>query len=312
MHKLSRSKFVNHPTCIAFYFHLSYKINNDCLRLILDHKNVYPMQPTVLPWRSTLLEINRTYAHMGDQIIDLTHLNNSPTSILQNNRNLITRVDTNKGSFVVKDFRGMYFLNRLAYSWFRKTKSIRSYLNSQRLNAMGIRTPVPIAWLDEYAWGILKRSFYISDFYPHPTLAQFIEAKRINQLHVVQSVLNDLAQFALRLHRLGVLHDDFSVGNIFVVPRPEGFDFALIDVNRMRFKKHVSYEAGLSNMKKLQLDPDQLQILVKAYANLCEEDENYALHKFYSFQQRRSKLRRTRKILKRYTIGLIEKLVQVR
>jgi len=263
---------------------------------------------SALPWKSHAIQINRMFAHIENRILDVSHINNSPSQVLEDKRNLITRVDTREASFVVKDFRGMYFLNRLAYTWFRKTKSIRSYLNSQLLNEMGIRTPAPIAWFDEYSWGILSRSVYVSAFYPHKTLLQYIAIHREKENFFIDSLLHDLAKFAIRLHRLGVLHDDFSVGNIFVVPTTNGYDFALVDVNRMRFRTHVSFDRGLRNMRKLQLDPPELQVLISAYASLLGQDKTNALQKFFHYQKRRSVLRSIRKKIKRYTIGLMDKV----
>ena len=231
---------------------------------------------------------------------------------MQNNRNVVTKVETTDGTFVVKDFRGMYLLNRLAYSIFRKSKAIRSFEHSERLNEMGFLTPDPVAWIDDYALGFLRRSIFISAYFPYKTLQQFIVENEGRSGDFKQLLLEQLAAFAFRLHQKGVYHQDFSVGNIFVIPMDSGYDFALTDLNRMRFLRSLSYEGAIGNFRKIQLDRTDLEVFITHYARLSSQSPEASLTLFYRLKDRSSRLRRARKKVRFYTLGFIESLQEAK
>ena len=49
-------------------------------------------------------------------------------------------------------------------------------------------------------------------------------------------LLEALAQFTAAQHDRGVLHLDYNPGNILVRSEGGGFQFALVDLNRLRFR----------------------------------------------------------------------------
>ena len=228
--------------------------------------------------------------------------------VMQDNRNVVTKVELPEGTFVVKDFRGMYFLNRLAYSIFRKSKAVRSFEHSERLNAMGILTPDPVAWIDDYSMGVLRKSIFISTYFPYKTLQRFIADNQSGEPDFKEELLKHLAAFAFRIHQKGVFHEDFSVGNIFVIPKDAGYDFALTDLNRMRFMRSISFTDALSNFRKIQLEPADLKTFITSYARLSARSPEESLSIFHRLKDRSSKLRRARKKVRRYTLGIFESL----
>lgn len=254
----------------------------------------------------TVFQIRKEFTHLRDVVFDLPHCTDCVITVMQDNRNVVTRIETPQGEFVLKDFRGMYFTNRLAYSFFRKSKAIRSFENSARLNSMGIQTPQPVAWIDEYSFGFLKRSIFVSTFFQYKTLQQFMFERQDQGDVYKKELLNALASFALKLHRRGILHDDFSIGNIFVIPVEGGYDFALTDLNRMRFNKSISYNNAMSNFRKIQLEPEDLETFIAGYARLSAKSPRESLAVFKRMKDRSSKLRRTRRKLRRYTLGLLQ------
>lgn len=252
--------------------------------------------------------VSDKFTSLQNVILRLTAATTGDLTVMQDNRNIVSKAELTEGTFVIKDFRGMYFVNRLAYSFFRKSKAVRSFEHSERLNKMGILTPEPVAWIDEYTSGFLQRSVFISTFFPHQTLGQFLANIRESEWHIKRSVLQHLAIFAIDLHRKGVYHDDFSVGNIFVIPTPRGYDFALTDLNRMRFFKSISFEKAMGNFRKIQFNSDDLRVFITEYARLSSRDPEAALAGLLKLKYRSSKLRQARRKLRSYTIGLIESL----
>lgn len=227
--------------------------------------------------------------------------------VIHNSRNVIRKVDTDHGTYVVKNFKGMYFFNRLAYSLFRKSKAARSYTYSALLNEHGIMTPPHVAWLDCYTLGLLTRSYFVSVYYPYQTLEQAIQYYDIYDPSYKEPLLHDVAAFALKLHQLGIYHEDFSLGNILVIPTTRGYTFALVDLNRIKFRA-VSYDKGLRNFITLRASPDDVNAVVGEYARLCGKPVQDAIDLFWKYEQRKMSLRRRRRRFRRYTIGRLERI----
>lgn len=229
--------------------------------------------------------------------------------IIQDNRNVIKKVTTNHGIYVVKNFKGMYFLNRLVYSLFRKSKAERSFIYSSILNDKGIETPPPVSWLNCYKWGLLTESYFVSVYHPYQTLQQVLRSNsKINDLTYRTSLYRDLAAFTLKLHKTNIYHRDYSVGNIMIIPDGDHFQFALVDLNRIKFPKRISFQKALRNFTTLGIPTDDMNRLVHEYATLSNQSPEAALEIFWRGKRRTSTLRKLRKDLRRYTLTPLEKL----
>ena len=57
---------------------------------------------------------------------------------------------------------GAHLFNRVAYSWFRKSKASRAYENAVRISQLGFDTPAPIAYLETYTNGLLHDTYFVS------------------------------------------------------------------------------------------------------------------------------------------------------
>jgi hypothetical protein len=247
--------------------------------------------------------LSNDFTDLRDFILTLPLNFDNAGTIIQDNRNVIKSISTPQGIVVVKKFSGMYFFNRLAYSLFRKSKAARSYLYSRQLNDKGISTPPPIAWLDCYKFGLLNESYFVSLHKPDKTLRQMTEVKG-----TFKSLLyKPLASFALTLHQLGIYHDDFSSGNILIHETPDGYDFSMVDLNRIKFQK-VSFEQGLRNLAKLALTDDEFNILVSEYARIQNKSPEKSCKLFWSYKRRSSFVRKIRKRLKKYALTPLESI----
>ncbi len=229
--------------------------------------------------------------------------------VIHNSRNVIKKINTDEGTFVVKHFKGMYFFNRLAYSLFRKSKAARSYLYSQILNEKGIITPPHVAWVDCYELGLLTRSYFVSLFDPHRTLAETIQYYDIYDPGRKEALYADLAAFILKLHRLGIYHEDLSIGNILVIRTLKGYEFALVDLNRIKFQE-VEFKVGLRNFTTLRMHPEDLNYLIAEYARLSGQIPEPSIDIFWEYEKRKSYLRRLRRRIRHYTVKPLEKMLK--
>jgi serine/threonine protein kinase len=228
--------------------------------------------------------------------------------VIHNSRNVIKKIITDEGTFVVKNFKGMYLFNRLAYSFFRRSKAVRSYLYSGMLNDKGIITPPHVAWIDCYKLGLLTQSYFVSVYFQYETLDQVIQYYDVYDRSYKVSLFRDLAAFALKLHKLGIYHPDFSLGNILVIRSLSGYQFAMVDLNRVKFKK-VQYRDALRNFITLRMAEEDQIMLVREYALQANRSAEGSIAAFLKDQDRKMSFRRLRRKIRRYTLTPLEKLL---
>ena len=252
--------------------------------------------------------LRREFSELKEFTSNLPKTFDGQGSIIHNGRNIIKKISTEQGVFVVKNFKGMYLFNRLAYSLFRQSKAARSYIYSRILNEKGISTPPHVAWIDCYSSGLLTRSYFVSVFDPHQTLREIIQYYDVYDPARKASLFHHLAHFVIKLHQLKIYHEDLSLGNILVTRTLKGFDFALIDLNRIKFRD-VDFVAGLRNFATLRMSREDLEALISEYARLSGEKPASALKIFWKYENRKSLLRRIRKQIRYYTINQVERIL---
>lgn len=78
---------------------------------------------------------------------------------------------------------------------------------------------------------------------------------------------------AAKMHTAGILHKDFSPGNLLWRQDPVTLDvdFCLVDINRMRFGK-VSVKQGAENFARLWGQPEMFRLMADEYARLRGAD----------------------------------------
>jgi hypothetical protein len=129
-----------------------------------------------------------------------------------------------------------------------------------------------------------------------------------NDLTYQNALYRDLAAFTLKLHQANIYHKDYSVGNIMIIPDGDHFQFALVDLNRIKFPKKISFKKALINFTTLGIPADGLNMLVHEYATLSNQSSEAALEIFWRGKKRTLTLRKLRKDLRRHTLTPLEKL----
>jgi hypothetical protein len=255
--------------------------------------------------KSYTVNIKHEFSELKEFAITLPETFDHLGSVIKDNRNIVKKLSTANGTFVIKNFTGMYFFNRLAYSLFRKSKAARSYIYSDALKDKGVITPAPVAWIDCYQWGMLMKSYFVSVYYPHETLQQILEYSSKDEKELLY---HHLAKFAIRLHSLGVYHVDFSTGNILVEKMNDEYSFALVDLNRIKFQ-NVSYGKCLKNFSTLDIPKEEMDILISKYARLSDQSPEVSIDMFWMHKKRSSMLRRLRKKIRSFTLTPVERIL---
>ena len=212
--------------------------------------------------------------------------------VLFNKRNVVKVLDYNGSKYVVKSFKIPHIINRIVYSFFRDTKAKKSYINSVRLDKFA---PKSIAYIEFKKFGLLYDSYFISEEFRYdftirePLLDSNFEDKE----HIFKSFAN----FTYQLHQEDVFHKDYSPGNILIKKVDDGYEFKIVDVNRMVFKT-MELDDRLDNFSQLWAKDSDLEIIIKEYSQLANLDSDIAIKKALKYSQNLKDRKNLKKRLK--------------
>ena len=196
----------------------------------------------------------------------------------------------------VKCFSKKSPLIQFVYKYFKGSKGKISYLYGRRLVELGINTPEPIAYFDEYYDEAVgeKRNFYISEDLKYQFTCRELlwreklkpEVKEIFDRDR-EKIIGQFAEFTFDLHEKGVEFDDYSPGNVLI--RKEDSDrygFYLIDLNRMTFRKSLDFNARMKNVSRMMEDKEYVEIFSKYYSELYKKPYSEVYDKLYGYINR--------------------------
>ncbi len=180
--------------------------------------------------------------------------------VLQEARNVIKKVSFQDKDYVVKSFKKPNFVNQLLYTYFRPSKALRSYEYSLKIAQF---VPKGIAFVECYEKGLIGESYFISECFDYDfTIREVLTNPAFEDR---ESIYTQFAKFAYELHQQGVLHRDFSPGNILIKRSDQGYLFNIIDINRMDFKA-LSLKQRMKNFSMLWASDDDLDFIAQQYA----------------------------------------------
>lgn len=173
-------------------------------------------------------------------------------------RNRLLRSESPWGEVVIKAFRVPKPLQAIGYAW-RRSKALRSLLNGLILQRCGIPTPQPIAAMEERDGWRLRRSWFVCALVPSVrTIRDDLDAPSAEGYQRVAQC----GALAGRMHDAGLLHADFSPGNILFSADDAP---SVVDINRMRFGR-VSPWRGAASLARMYAQGENLDIFCRAYA----------------------------------------------
>lgn len=183
--------------------------------------------------------------------------------IIYSGRNELRAFDTKGVRMVVKSFCLPFFLNRIVYGWLRSSKAQRSCEYAAMLRRMGIDSPAPVGYCTTRRWGLFAQSYYASLESELPFTYIDLMEGRVEQ---PEAVLKEIGRLNAKLHEAGIIHTDFSRGNILIGTAADGTPhLQLVDLNRMRFRP-VSFEEGCANFERLPATEAMKRALAAGYA----------------------------------------------
>ena len=196
---------------------------------------------------------------------------NKEGEVIHNCRNELREMRLGDVDVVVKSFAIPNFINRLVYGVFRKSKAQRSYEYAVRLNALGIKSPAPIAYYTERCGLLFSKSYYISK--KSGCRYTFYDVIDNESLEHRDLYLRHIGMMTAKMHNLGIYPLDYSGGNILLDVVDGQPQFELVDLNRMRFGD-VDIDKGCRGFERLNVEVSALKIMAQEYAKERGFDEN--------------------------------------
>lgn len=206
--------------------------------------------------------LNPDYGHLRAWIEKLPSIFDDDGDLIYCGRNIVKKFVVEGQAVIVKKFKIPNLAQRIAYTFWRKSKAMRAYLYAGRLIGMGIDTPKGIACLECSSGCLFSTGFFVSEECTHPSVASvMVDSSSITEMSAC------LGRFIADMHRKGFLHGDLNLSNILCYRTSSGdVDFAVIDTNRSVFVDSPSRKACLDNMKRISHDRELLEKIVRAYA----------------------------------------------
>ncbi len=217
------------------------------------------------------------YAIFRDFILALpAKMDNEGEYVYGGKRNLIKRFAAPNGeSLIVKRFHSPRFFNKFIYSLgIRQPKGLRAFTYANMLREHGVETPEPLAYIEDREWGMLRESWLIT---PEISYKHQLYEMGDAEPEVYEPMAKALAAFTAHMHEEGVLHKDYSPGNILWDKDAKGkVCFSIVDINRMYFGS-VDIRRGCANFARLWGPKRFIELLVAEYARLRGFDVQEAI-----------------------------------
>ena len=227
-------------------------------------------------------DIADDYQGYTDQALSIKTLFDQSTDVLQQGRNVIKNVVLKDNSVVVKSFRKPNILRGWIYARITNGKAKKSFLHAKKLLSNNVDTPEPIAYLEEFEGKRLTHSYYLAAYKEHDLTMKdvFIHNSEENSL-----IIQQFTHFTFSMHQAGILHLDHSANNTLISKTKDGYQFSVIDINRLWFGK-VSVKKGLKNFVRLTDNNEAMKTIASTYAACTQTDPDYCQKTLFKLKRK--------------------------
>lgn len=217
-------------------------------------------------------QLNDAYPSFKDFVLNIQSYFKTSTLSIHKARNELKIITYNETDTVVKSFKTPNIIRRVIYTFFRDSKAKKSYEYSLKIAEF---TPKPIAYIEFYKHALLDESYFISEKFDYDFTIR--EPLLDAQFEKREEVFQAFARFTYLLHQNGILHQDYSPGNILIKKEADSFILKIVDINRMEFRE-LNLDERLKNFSKLWAKDDEIKIMATEYARISNEDLNYCIN----------------------------------
>ena len=228
----------------------------------------------------------------------MVKFNQGGTPFGDGDRNTIKLFDYQGRKINVKRFKKPNLINSVVYQFFRPSKAQRSFNYGQKLITLGIGTPTPIAYATTSSLVQFKDSYYMSEHLDCDLTYRELVHQPDYPEH--ELILRAFTDFTFALHQAGVLFKDHSPGNTLIKKTDTGYQFYLVDLNRMDFKP-LSKEERIANFARLSPKKEMVAVMSDQYAKLAGYDPDWVFNSMWGLVSKfQEKYHRKVRLKKKY------------
>jgi serine/threonine protein kinase len=207
-------------------------------------------------------------------------------------RNEIKIINFENEDLVVKSFKIPNPINKIVYTFFKDSKAKKSYENSIEIMDFA---PKAIGYIEFKKFGLLDNSYFVSEAFKYDFSIR--EPLLDDDFMDRKAIFAAFAKFTFDLHEKGILHLDYSPGNILVKKEEDSYTFKIVDINRMEFKT-LSQDERVKNFAKLWAKDEDLKLIVKEYCKFAKYDEESCADLALKYSQNHKDRKNAKKRLK--------------
>jgi len=203
------------------------------------------------------------YKSYKNDIDELIASYNSKGEQLKDARNKLKIFELEDFKVNIKSFKIPNIFNQIVYRFFRKGKAQRSFEYANKLLAIGIGTPNPIAYYESKTAFLFKKSYYVSEQLDYDLTYHEL----INDLDYSDhnNILRSFSRFTFNLHEKCINFLDHSPGNTLIKKVGNEYKFYLVDLNRMEFRP-LSFVERIKNFDRLSKHKSMVEVMSDEYA----------------------------------------------
>lgn len=216
----------------------------------------------------TKVQINPKFDYLSDCIYRIPTHDYEVEKVFCNSRNTVELVIFHGEQFVVKRYKRPTLANCVIYTWFRKPKPRQAYENAFLLSNLGIETAEPVAYIESFKHGIFHTGWFIARYLPYKSAKEVYNS--LTSTYIRKRFATDFFKFVSNLFREHITNKDFNAGNILAYATPKGYNFAMIDINRLK-KSKISLSDETRALDQLGLNNNENFIVLSHFANLSDK-----------------------------------------
>ncbi|TDX59240.1 lipopolysaccharide kinase InaA family protein [Orenia marismortui] len=167
---------------------------------------------------------------------------------------------------IIKKFNLTRRYDKLRFC-FLDSKAVRSLKLALALENIGLRTPKPIALLEQRGkFNQIVYSYFITEYIDYDyNLLDILKDYDHPLRSKAQEWLPQIARDIKKMHDAGIVHNDLHAGNILVGDIDNNPKFYYIDLNRGRIKKSLKLKTRMQDLARFKLKRDEQEIFIKSY-----------------------------------------------
>lgn len=178
---------------------------------------------------------------------------------------------------VIKESSFSSLGSRIRYSLFH-SRAKRSWIAARALRVRGIATADTLALVEYRSRGMLARTLLLMQYLHQArelndyVLGRYNKSLSPAEEQQKKKFIAALAAQVRAMHEKGVYHADLKSNNVLVREDAGGWTFYIIDLDRIRFKEHLSFKERANNLAQINasiadcITPAERLLFFKLYA----------------------------------------------